>query len=105
MRPVASLAIALAVAAVAPAAAQVLSLAEPQALAARAAPQLQAQSAAVRAAREAGVSAAELPDPKLIAGIENLPIDGDDRFSLTRDFMTMRKIGVMQDFVRGEKLR
>jgi outer membrane protein TolC len=85
--------------------AQALSLAEAQRLAGLDTPQLTAQEAAIRAAREAGAAAAELPDPKLIAGIENLPVDGADRFSLTRDFMTMRKIGVTQDFVRGEKLR
>jgi outer membrane protein TolC len=85
--------------------AQALSLAEAQRLAARETPLLAAQEAAIRAAQEAGVAASELPDPKLIAGIENLPVDGSDRFSLTRDFMTMRKIGVTQDFVRGEKLQ
>ena len=85
--------------------AQALSLAEAQRLAGRDTPQLAAQEAAIRAAREASIGAAELPDPKLIAGIDNLPVDGADRFSLTRDFMTMRKIGVMQDFVRGEKLQ
>ena len=85
--------------------AQELSLAEAQAIAARAAPQLLAQGAAIRAAREAVGPASELPDPRLIAGVENLPVDGGDRFSLTRDFMTMRKIGVMQDFPREEKRR
>jgi outer membrane protein TolC len=34
-----------------------------------------------------------------------LPIDTSDRFSLTRDFMTMRKIGLMQEFPRKEKRR
>jgi outer membrane protein TolC len=85
--------------------AQALSLAEAQRLAERDTPQLVAQEAAIRAARAASIAAAELPDPKLIAGIDNLPVDGGDRFSLTRDFMTMRKVGVAQDFVRGEKLQ
>jgi outer membrane protein TolC len=84
---------------------QELSLGEAQAVALRAAPQLLGQSAAVRAAREARIGASELPDPKLIAGIDNLPIEGGDKFSLTRDFMTMRKVGVMQDFPREEKRR
>jgi outer membrane protein TolC len=87
------------------ASAQALSLAEAQRLAAREAPALEAQEAAVRAAREASAFASELPDPRLIAGVENLPIDGADRFSTSRDFMTMRKVGIAQDFVRGEKLR
>jgi outer membrane protein TolC len=85
--------------------AQALSLGEAQRIAAGGAPLLAAQEAAVRAAREASIGASELPDPKLTLGVENLPIEGGDRFSLTRDFMTMRKVGVMQDFVRGEKLR
>jgi len=88
-----------------PAAGQQLSLAEAQSLATRAAPGLLAQSAAVRAARAASLAAAELPDPKLIAGVENLPLEGEERFSLTRDFMTMRKIGVMQEFPAGDKRR
>jgi len=86
-------------------AASPLSLAEAQVLAARQAPQLTAQSASVRAAREASLGAGELPDPKLLIGIDNVPVDGADRFSVTRDFMTMRKVGVMQEFTRGEKLR
>src|SRR5258706_3431076 len=85
--------------------AQALSLAEAQRLAAREAPLLGAQEAALRAAKEASVSAAELPDPKLIAGVDNLPLDGADRFSMSRDFMTMRNVGISQDFVRGAKLR
>ena len=70
-----------------------LSLNQAQRIAATNAPQLEAQSAAVRAAQATGVSAGELNDPKLIVGIDNLPVDGPDRFSFGRDFMTMRKIG------------
>src|SRR5213594_2741353 len=50
---------------------------------------------AVAAAREMAVAAAQLPDPMLKFGIDNLPINGPDRFSVARDFMTMRRIGVM----------
>ena len=82
-----------------------LSLHEALTLAQQQAPALAAQNAAVSAAQSEAVRAAELPDPQLIAGIENLPIDTRDRFSLTRDFMTMRKIGVMQVFPRKEKRR
>jgi outer membrane protein TolC len=89
----------------APAAAQSLSLAEARELSAAAAPQLLAQSAAVRAARESSRSSTELPDPRLIAAIENLPVEGADKWSTTRDSMTMRKIGVMQDFPSDEKRR
>lgn len=81
-----------------------LSLDEAQHLAAKDAPQVDAQLAVLRAAQQATISAGEQSDPKLIVGIENLPVDGADRFNLTRDFMTMRKIGFMQEFTRGEKL-
>src|SRR6058998_1909012 len=67
--------------------------------------QLPAQDAAASAAREMAVAAGQRPDPVLKAGINNLPINGPDRFSLTNDFMTMRSIGVMQDLTRGSKLQ
>ncbi len=65
--------------------------------------QLPAQDSAAAAAREMALGAGQLPDPTLKAGINNLPIDGADRFSLTRDFMTMRSVGVMQEFTRDAK--
>jgi outer membrane protein TolC len=66
---------------------------------------LPAQDAAALSARERAVAAGRRPDPVLKAGIVNLPADGADRFSLTRDFMTMRSLGVMQEFTRNDKLR
>ena len=57
----------------------------------------------MRSSREMAVAAGQLPDPVLKAGIDNLPVTGEDRFSTTRDFMTMRRIGVMQELTRGEK--
>lgn len=66
-------------------------------------PQLQARRAAVASATEAAPAADALPDPKAFVGIDNLPIDGPDRFSTSRDFMTMQKIGLMQDFPNGGK--
>jgi len=67
--------------------------------------QLVAQDAAAAASREMAVAAGQLPDPTLKAGINNLPINGPDRFSLTRDFMTMRSIGVAQEITRSDKLK
>jgi outer membrane protein TolC len=67
--------------------------------------QLPAQQAAASAAREMAVAAAQRPDPMLKAGINNLPVDGPDRLSLTRDFMTMRSIGIAQELTRGDKLK
>jgi len=83
--------------------AQTLSLDEALRLAGEQSPQLAAQRSGIAAAEQAIVSARELPDPKLFFGVDNLPVNGPQAYSLTEDFMTMRKIGVMQDFPRAEK--
>jgi cobalt-zinc-cadmium efflux system outer membrane protein len=62
-----------------------------------------AAESVARSAREMAVSAAQRPDPVLRLSLDNLPVDGPDRFSITRDFMTMRSVGVMQTFTREEK--
>jgi outer membrane protein TolC len=80
-----------------------LSLAEAQRIAAERSRQLAAQDSAISASREMAVAAGQLPDPSLKLGIDNLPVNGSDAFSTTADFMTMRRIGVMQEFTRGEK--
>lgn len=80
-----------------------LTLAEAQRLAVAGSPALKAQRAALSAAQSLREGAGELPDPKLVAGIDNLPLDGADRFNLTRDGMTMRRIGFMQEFERADK--
>lgn len=67
--------------------------------------QLAAHASAAAAARDMALAAAKRPDPVLRFGVDNLPIDGADRFSLTRDFMTMRSVGVMQELTRSEKLQ
>ena len=66
-------------------------------LASERAPSLVAQQAALAGARSLAPAAATLPDPKLAVGIENLPINGPDRWSLGREGMTMQRIGVMQE--------
>ena len=48
---------------------------------------LAAQDFATTASREMAVAAGQLPDPIVTLGVNNLPIDTSDRFSLTRDFM------------------
>lgn len=83
--------------------AQTLTLEEAQRRAVERSRQLAAQDSAVRSSREMAVAAGQLPDPVLKMGIDNLPVNGPDRFSVTRDFMTMRRIGVMQELTRGEK--
>ena len=37
--------------------------------------------------------------------VDNLPVDGPMRFSLTDDFMTMRSVGLTQTFTRADKRR
>ncbi|WP_081960928.1 TolC family protein [Aquabacterium sp. NJ1] len=65
--------------------------------------QLGAQTSAAASARAMAAAAAQRPDPTLKLGVNNLPVDGPDRFSLTRDFMTMQSVGVMQEFTREDK--
>lgn len=60
-------------------------------------PALAANAARQESGRQLLIPAAELPDPTLNFGIENLPIEGMDRFRFHGDFMTMRRIGFMQE--------
>ena len=48
-------------------------------------------------------SARQLPDPKLKFGIENVPVQGGNNHRLTREGMTMQRIGIMQDYISEEK--
>ena len=84
---------------------QVLTLGQALRAAQERSRQLAAQDSAASASREMAIAAGQLPDPTLKAGINNLPINGPDRFSLTRDFMTMRSIGVVQEITRSDKLK
>jgi outer membrane protein, heavy metal efflux system len=54
------------------------------------APSLTAQDAKIQAASSAAIPAGELPDPKLLLGVQNYPIGGPDRWSIDQDFMTMQ---------------
>lgn len=65
--------------------------------------QIVAVDASAAALNEMAVAAGQLPDPVLKLGIENVPLSGPDRFSLTRDFMTMQRIGLMQELTRPQK--
>lgn len=69
------------------------------------APQVAAGQAATESAQSLSISAGRLPDPQAIIGIDNLPVTGTDAFSTTRDFMTMRKAGLMQSFPPGAQRR
>ncbi|MGL6109843.1 MAG: TolC family protein [Rubrivivax sp.] len=67
------------------------------------APALQAQQDALAGAQAVQPAAATLPDPRLIVGLDNLPVTGADKFSTTADFMTMQRIGLMQEVPNGAK--
>ena len=74
-----------------------LTLEEALSLAEQRAPSLVAQAASVQAARSAAIPAGELPDPKLRLGLQNVPIEGDTRWQLGEEAMTMQMVGVMQE--------
>ncbi|QKE40432.1 MAG: TolC family protein [Ferrovum myxofaciens] len=65
--------------------------------------ELKARQNTVSAAQAARISAGELPDPKLVMGVDNLPVQGSEAWSTTRDFMTMQRVGVMQEVTNGDK--
>ena len=88
-----------------PAVAAPLSFEKALQLAENTAPSLAVDNARIAAARQAAIPAGELPDPKLMLGIDNLPINGPDRFNLNRDFMTMRRIGISQEVPNSDKRR
>jgi outer membrane protein, heavy metal efflux system len=67
------------------------------------APRIEAQDAAVAAAEAEASRAGSLPDPMLMVGIENLPVTGGDAFDPTVDDMTMKRIGVRQEFPAAAK--
>jgi outer membrane protein, heavy metal efflux system len=66
-------------------------------------PLLAADRAQLHAARSASTAAGELPDPKMLVGVDNLPISGEDAGQLQNDNMTMQKIGIMQTFPNADK--
>jgi outer membrane protein TolC len=96
-----------------------LTLAEAQRLALDRSRNLAAQSLGVDAAREMAHAAGQLPDPVLTLAVDNLPIEKEraveepahtalakasgNRYSTTREEMTMKRVGVMQEWTRGEK--
>lgn len=59
--------------------------------------------AGVASASEAARAAGQLPDPMLRAGVDNLPVTGAERFSTTGESMTMKRIGIGQEWVSAEK--
>lgn len=68
-------------------------------------PMLEAQAAAVRAARENAIASAQLPDPELRLGVRDVPVNTDDRYSLSRDSGTQAMVGLVQAFPAGSSRR
>jgi outer membrane protein TolC len=85
--------------------AEPLTLADAQRIALARSQLLVANEAAASSARRMAQGASQLPDPVLKLGVENVPLSGPDRFSLSRDFMTMRRIGIMQELPSADKRR
>ena len=75
-------------------------MARVQALALRQQPLLDAQAAAVRAAREQSVADSQLPDPRLKLALQNLPVE---TLSTNRDPMTQSMLSVEQMIPGGNK--
>ena len=82
-----------------------LTLEEAVRLAERRSRQLPAQEAAAAGARQMAAAAGQRPDPVVKVGINNLPLNGADRFSVTSDSMTMRSVGILQEWTRQDKLQ
>ena len=72
-------------------------------LAERQSPALAASAAQLAAAQSAAVPAGSLPDPKVVAGLDNYPISGPERGQLAADPMTMQRVGFMQDVPNAAK--
>jgi cobalt-zinc-cadmium efflux system outer membrane protein len=59
--------------------------------------------AGARSAAESARAAGQLSDPTLQAGIDNLPVQGSGAFKTTSDSMTMRRIGISQEWPSSQK--
>ncbi|MGH8444610.1 MAG: TolC family protein, partial [Solimonas sp.] len=68
-------------------------------------PMLDSLAASARSARESAVAARQLPDPQIFGGVRDLPIDGDDAGSFTRDSDTQVIAGLSQEFPGAGKRR
>jgi len=86
-----------------PALASALTLDNALRLAQNNAPSLTAESAKLHAATQAAIPAGELPDPKLVVGLQNFPIGGPNRGTLYGDDMTQQMIGIQQQVPSRDK--
>lgn len=63
----------------------------------------QSARASAMSASQMARAAGQQPDPMLTLGIDNLPATGRGRFSTNAEDMTMKRIGVAQEWVSAEK--
>lgn len=82
-----------------------LTLGEVERLAVSGQPILIGLEAQASAALETAVAARQLPDPQLVTGIQDVPVNTSDAWSLRRDSDTQIQAGLMQEFPRAEKRR
>lgn len=80
-----------------------LSLAQAVMLADQESQGFAAGQAEAEASKEDARAASQLPDPELSVGIQNLPFTGTDRFNFHRNDMTMKTIGLSQQWVSRSK--
>lgn len=82
---------------------QPLSLPQALELAVRRSEAAAAARAGANSATETARAAGRLPDPMLRIGVENLPVTGPDRFNPSADFMTMKRVGISQEWLSRDK--
>ena len=81
-----------------PAGAAGIGFEEALAMAQARAPALTATRFQLEAARQEESRAGALPDPRLVAGMDNLPVTGNQAFVLGAEDMTMTRLGLRQMF-------
>ncbi|MFP5498855.1 MAG: TolC family protein [Gammaproteobacteria bacterium] len=86
-----------------PTLASALTLDEALRLAQNNAPSLTAESSKLQAATQAAIPAGELPDPKLVVGLQNFPVGGPNRGTLYGEDMTEQMIGIQQQVPSRDK--
>jgi outer membrane protein TolC len=85
------------------AAAAPLSLDQATELAVQRSQMARSARAGATSAAEMAQAAGQLPDPMLSVGVDNLPATGSSRFSTGAEDMTMKRIGLSQEWVPAEK--
>lgn len=80
-----------------------LSLEQALDLAAQRSQMARASRAGATGAAEMARASGQQPDPMLAVGIDNLPATGSNRFRTSAEEMTMKRIGIAQEWVPGDK--